>query len=166
MDSSDHQPRAGGIAAALEAVGRAAQPAIGWSLFTMTAFDPAKLEVERVYSSNPGAYPVGGRKRKRDTEFSRRILLGGEILVCEGDAQIEAIFDDHPTIRSLGLHSSINVPVLLEGRCLGVVNFLMTGDVVQPRQLEAARGVAAEAAVIAALTECESTPLHWPRSAP
>ena len=131
---------------------RASRESVGHALFTITRFDPATLEVERVHSSNPVAYPVGGRKQKRDTEFSRRILLRGEMLVCEGDAGIVAIFDDHAHIRSLGLHSSINVPVLsANGTCVGVVNFLMANEHVNAVQRQAASAIAADEALAATL---------------
>ena len=131
---------------------RASRNSVGHALFTITRFDPATLEVERVHSSNPVAYPVGGRKQKRDTEFSRRILLRGETLICEGDDEIASIFDDHALIRSLGLRSSINVPVRgRDGRCVGVVNFLMTNDRVSAAQIEAASSIAADTDLAIAL---------------
>ena len=136
---------------------RASREAVGHALFTITRFDPATLEVERVHSSNPVAYPVGGRKQKRDTEFSRRILLRGETLVCEGDDEIASVFDDHAHIRSLGLRSSINVPVLSRDRsCIGVVNFLMTSDRVSAAQIDAASVIAADADLAVAITSTRS----------
>ena len=138
--------------ALLDRIERASRDSVGHALFTITRFDPATLEVERVHSSNPSTYPIGGRKQKRDTEFSRRILLRGETVVCEGDAGIAALFDDHALIRSLGLHSSINVPVLSsDGSCVGVVNFLMTDDHVTAARLTAASAIAANADLAAAL---------------
>ena len=138
--------------ALLDRIESASRDAVGHALFTITRFDPAALEVERVHSSNPLAYPIGGRKQKRDTEFSRRILLRGETVVCEGDAEIAALFDDHALIRSLGLHSSINVPVLsYDGSCIGVVNFLMADDRVTAARLTAATAIAADANLAAAL---------------
>lgn len=136
----------------LDRIARQAAVAIGCALFTVTAFDAAAMQVRRVYSSNAAAYPVGGRKPKRDTEFGRRVLVAGQLLVCEGDASIARIFDDHALIRGLGLHSSINAPVLdADGRCVGVLNFLMTGVEVTAEQSAAARGFASDADVAAAL---------------
>jgi hypothetical protein len=138
--------------ALLDRIEGASRDAVGHALFTITRFDPSTLEVERVHSSNPIAYPIGGRKQKRDTEFSRRILLCGETMVCEGDIEIAAIFDDHALIGSLGLHSSINVPVLSnDGSCVGVVNFLMAEDRVSAARLAAASAIAADADLAAAL---------------
>jgi len=141
-----------GTGSVFERIGREAAAAIGHRLFTVTAFDAAAMQVERVHSSNAAVYPVGGRKPKRDTEFGRQVLIEGQPLVCEGDAAIARIFDAHEAIRRLGLHSSINAPVLdAAGRCVGVLNFLMTGLAVTPGQLAAACGFARDAGVIAAL---------------
>jgi hypothetical protein len=139
------------LRAVFERIDREAAATIGHRLFTVTAFDAATMEVQRVYSSNPAVYPVGGRKPKRDTEFGRRVLIAGEPLVCEGDEAIARVFDDHETIRGLGLHSSINVPVIDGNRCVGVLNFLMGAQQVAAQQLEAAARHAAAADVVAAL---------------
>jgi hypothetical protein len=141
----------GGIRELFERIGRDAAGVIGQLLFTVTAFDAATMQVRRVYSSNPAAYPVGGRKPKRDTEFGRQVLVAGQPLVCEGDAAIARVFDDHETIRGLGAHSSLNAPVLDAGRCVGVLNFLMPGERVTPEQLQAAGRFASDAGVIATL---------------
>lgn len=140
-----------GTCAVFERIGHEAAIVIGHQLFTVTAFDAAAMQVQRVYSSNAAAYPVGGRKPKRDTEFGRHVLIGGQPLMCEGDAAIARMFDDHETIRGLGLHSSINAPVLDADRCVGVLNFLMLGAGVTPNQLRAACRFATDADVIAAL---------------
>ena len=140
-----------GIGTVFERIDREAASVIGQLLFTVTAYDAATMQVQRVYSSNAAAYPVGGRKQKRDTEFGRHVLIGGQPLICEGDAAIARIFDDHETIRGLGAHSSINAPVLDAGRCVGVLNFLMSGERVTPEQLRAAFHFATDVDVIAAL---------------
>ena len=140
--------------AVFERIERESAALIGHRLFTVTAFDAATMQVQRVYSSNPAVYPLGGRKPKRDTEFGRRVLVEGRTLVCEGDAEIARIFDDHPTIIGLGLHSSINAPVLDERGCVGVLNFLMPALRVTAAQTRCARQCAAERDVIDALVAC------------
>jgi hypothetical protein len=151
MPDEAQQPERRSLAV-FERIARDAVAAIGQRLFTVTAFDAAAMAVERVYSSNPATYPVGGSKPKRDTEFARRILIDGEPLVCKGDAEIARIFDDHATIRGLGLHASINAPVsAADGRVVGVLNFLLAADDVTQEQLRAACDFARDPAVIAAL---------------
>lgn len=124
---------------------------VGYRLFTVTWFDAAAMQVQRVYSSNPLIYPVGGRKSKRDTAWGQQVLIDGKPLICEGDEAIARMFEDHGTILGLGLHSSINAPVLSEGECVGVLNFLMASDRVSPQQLRAACDFALQPVVVAAL---------------
>lgn len=73
--------------------------------------------------------------------------------MCQGDDEIERIFDDHETIAALGLHSSINIPVVEGEQCVGVLNFLMAGVRVTTEQVDAARDVAKRADVIATLRD-------------
>ena len=136
-----------------ERIAREAAGSMGCSLFTVTAFDAAAMQVQRLYSTNPSAYPDGGRKPKRDTEFGRHVLAGRKPLVCEGDDAIAAIFDDHETIFSLGLHASINAPVVSGDNCIGVLNFLMTSASVSNEQLNAACAFASDESVVAALRD-------------
>lgn len=121
------QPHA--LFAALAAV---AAEAMGCVLFTAMRFDAAAGEVERLYSTNPDAYPVGGRKAKRDTPWATQVLSECRVFVGSGDAAIRGAFDDHEKILALGLHSIINVPVVVAGTCVGTVNFLMSRDAVDP----------------------------------
>ena len=54
--------RTGDPQAIFRAVETLSAEVIGHTLFTIMQFDAARSEVERVYSSNPAVYPVGGRK--------------------------------------------------------------------------------------------------------
>jgi hypothetical protein len=51
--------------AAFLVLDRAAQRVLGHKLLTVMRHVTATAEVERIYSSNPRAYPVGGRKQKQ-----------------------------------------------------------------------------------------------------
>ena len=109
----------------LHALKTVAASAIGPGLLTVMRFDEARMEVERLYSSNPAAYPPGGRKRKRDTPWGRHVFEKKRVFVGEGAPAIQAAFDDHAIILGPGLRSVINVPLLFGGRCLGTLNVLM-----------------------------------------
>ena len=86
--------------------------------------DGDTIELQRVWTSDAAAYPVGGRKRKTMTPWTRQLLRGGELFVGEGDAVLREVFDDHARIASLGLHAVLNVPLLDAGRCLATFNVL------------------------------------------
>ncbi|MBV8838054.1 MAG: GAF domain-containing protein [Alphaproteobacteria bacterium] len=108
--------------AAFEAIQAVAARRLGASLVTAMRYDAPNATVERLYSSNPAAYPVGGRKLKRDTDWSRQVLVEKRVLVCAGDEAIRAAFDDHAVILGLGIHSIVNVPLVSGSRCLGTLN--------------------------------------------
>lgn len=97
-------------------------------LFTVTRSILQTQEVERVYSSNPAAYPVGGRKQKRNTPWGEQVLHRGEILVCQDPADIRRVFADHELILSLGITAMVNVPVLFAGRSMATMNMSHAKD--------------------------------------
>ena len=117
------QPRA-----LFAALAEAAREALGCALFTAMRFDAATMSVERLYSTDTAAYPVGGRKAKRDTAWGRQVLVERQVFVGQGEAAIRDAFDDHATILGLGLRSIINVPIVAGAACYGTVNFAMPRD--------------------------------------
>ncbi len=96
----------------------------GCTALTVNRYDTARDETERVYSSVPEAFPLGGRKRRKLNGWSEQVIDRGEIHLA-GDAGIVArVFDDHARIVSLGCAAVLNVPVRHAGRTLGVLNLM------------------------------------------
>ena len=112
---------------------------LGHALFTANAFDEAAMAVERIYTSDDRAYPVGGRKPKRDTAWGRHVLIERRVYVGEGEEAIRQAFADHELILSLGLRAVVNVPVVFAARCVGTLNFLWRSPTVPPRDVAVAR---------------------------
>jgi GAF domain-containing protein len=98
------------------------QEVIGHRLFTLMRVHEATDEVERIYSSNTAAYPVGGRKVKRGTPWSRAVLDRGEVFVAHNADEVRQAFADHALIESLGIGAIMNVPIACAGRRLGTMN--------------------------------------------
>ena len=117
LSAGEHQPSE--LYAAVDAL---VQKVIGHRLLTIMRVHEAALEVERVYSSNAVVYPVGGRKKKRGTAWSKVVLDRGEVFVARTPAEVRAAFDDHVLIFSLGIGSIMNVPIGYRGRRLGTMN--------------------------------------------
>ena len=117
LSASVHEPQA--LHAAVDAL---VQLVIGHRLFTILRVHEAGLEVERVYSSNTAAYPVGGRKKKQGTPWSRVVLDQGEVFVARTPDEVRNTFDDYALIFSLGIGSIMNVPIGYRGRRLGTMN--------------------------------------------
>jgi GAF domain-containing protein len=125
--------------ALLPAIDAVAREATGHGLLTAMRFDAAAMTVQRIWSSMPEAYPVGGAKPKRDTAWGRQVLLEQRVFVGEGEAAIRAHFADHAVILGLGLRSIVNVPVVAGGACLGTLNILWSAERVAPEQVALAR---------------------------
>jgi GAF domain-containing protein len=106
-----------------EDIGEEAQRRFGWKMYTAMRYLPSG-EVERVYTSNPEAYPLAGRKPRRDTPWSRQVLVRGEPYYANDEAGIRFAFEDAEKILGLGLGAVINVPVRDGERVLGTLNFL------------------------------------------
>ncbi|MER6670159.1 GAF domain-containing protein [Amycolatopsis japonica] len=98
---------------------------IGVRLFTVLAWVPERRALRRVHSSHPVEYPVGGEKTVEVAAgWLDRCITGQEAYFGPDSAAVREIFADHELIDSLGCGAVINVPVVDEGRTLGVLNLL------------------------------------------
>ncbi|MEL6203702.1 MAG: GAF domain-containing protein [Pseudomonadota bacterium] len=98
---------------------------IGHKLFTLMVIDRATNEAARVYSSNPDAYPVKGRKTLGDlTDWGNHVLGKGLPYIGYTADDIRSVFFDHETIAALGCSSVLNLPVVSDGSVIGTVNLL------------------------------------------
>ena len=125
-------------------IGEEAQRRFGWKLFTAMRYLPSG-EVERVHTSNAEAYPPGGRKARRDTPWSRQVLVRGEPYYANDPAGIRFAFEDAEKILGLGLGAVMNVPVKEGDRVLGTLNFLREAGGYRLQDLEQAIDLAEQA---------------------
>jgi GAF domain-containing protein len=108
------------IFAAVEAL---CADAIGQRLFTVMRFDAESFEVERLYTSDAAAYPVGGRKKKARDAWGEHVLVEARAFRANTPEEIRATFDDHDKILALGIGAILNIPLVHGGRCVGTMNF-------------------------------------------
>jgi GAF domain-containing protein len=111
-------------AALFAAIAEVARRRVDAGLVTAMRHDEAAATVERIYSSNEQAYPVGGRKVKQESDWSRHVLVECRVLVSAGDDAIRRHYNDHAIIFGLGLHSCVNVPLVSQAKCIGTLNVL------------------------------------------
>ena len=102
-------------------------------------------EVERVHTSDPAAYPLAGRKPRRDTPWSRQVLVRGEPYHANDAAGIRFAFEDAEKILGLGLGAVINVPVREGDRVLGTLNFLREAGAYRPEHVKHAVALSTKA---------------------
>jgi GAF domain-containing protein len=132
------------------AIAKVAKRRVGAGLVTAMRHDEAASTVERLYSSNEQAYPIGGRKVKQESDWSRHVLVECRVLVSAGDDAIRKHYNDHAIIFGLGLHSCVNVPLVSNGKCLGTLNVLTSRQEWSDDEVVLARalGIAALAGVL------------------
>ena len=113
------QPQAlhGALDAAMGAV-------LGHKLFTLMRYHERTGESERIYTTHPREYPVGGRKPLNPTAWTEQVLRRQQPYLGRTPADVQTVFFDHALIASLGCGSVLNVPVIWDGRVLGTINLL------------------------------------------
>ena len=98
---------------------------IGHKLFTLMVIDRTTNEAARIYSSDPVAYPVKGRKPLGQlTDWGAQVLDRGQPYIGYDAEDIRSTFFDHETIARLGCASVLNLPVFSDGAVIGTVNLL------------------------------------------
>jgi hypothetical protein len=107
---------------AYRTVERIAAETIGWHLFTILRYVEPAEAVERLYSSDEKAYPVGGRKPLDKITASHGAMDKGEVFLAATKEEVRKAFFDHELIFSLGITAILNVPIRHAGRRLGTLN--------------------------------------------
>ena len=134
-------PRASNPNAALQILEQVRQMLLGDGLLTVNLnatpdrIGDEVVELQRLWSSRPEAYPVAGRKSKAMTPWARQLLQRCEVFVGEGNAILMEVFDDHVLIASLRLQAVVSVPLLVGGRCVATFNVLGARPQWQPQEV-------------------------------
>ena len=95
--------------------------------------------MERIYSSHPTTYPIGAMTNKRETSWGRQVLLQNRVFVGEGALAMAAAFDDQVNMEKAGMRSIINVPIVIAGRSVAILNFGFAKEQLAARDLAIAR---------------------------
>lgn len=114
----------------LSVVSESLQKAIGHTLLTASYTLPGGKEVDRIYSSLPESYPIGGRKPIDDSEW-QQIMNRGECFIANCPEEFGDHFTDLEEIVALGFLSVINIPVMQSGKLIGSINLLNERDAYQ-----------------------------------
>ena len=131
VDPSPHLRAVATVAAAggpahdlIAALDAALASVLGHKLFTAMAYHDATGESARVYTNQPAAYPVGGRKAMNPTPWAKRVIHERRPYLGPTPADVKAVFYDWELIAALGCGSVLNLPVTRSGRLLGTLNLL------------------------------------------
>lgn len=111
----------------LRDVEQAVKEEVGFKLFTILAFRDQGRQMERIYSSHPREYPVGGRKdvtRDVAKDWLDVCLVAQKPFFGQTRAEVERIFNDADLITGLGCGSIINAPVIRAETTIAALNVL------------------------------------------
>lgn len=97
---------------------------IGHRLFTVLRQHKQPKELERLYTNQPNAYPLSGRKVIVPSRWTGEVLELGHPYICFTAEDIKDCFPDHQTIADLGCASALNIPLVFGGVVYGSVNLL------------------------------------------
>jgi hypothetical protein len=95
---------------------------VGWDMLTMMVFDLKRRVGRRVYTTDAENYPVGAEKPMADSDWSERVLKRHEIFVANRHEDFKAHFVDWEKLRTMGIESVVNYPIVVDGAALGTVN--------------------------------------------
>ncbi|HEU0062730.1 MAG TPA: GAF domain-containing protein [Hyphomicrobiaceae bacterium] len=124
-------------------VARIAAETVGWRLFTVLRYLEAEAAVERLYSSDETAYPVGGRKPLDKITVSHGAMEKGEVFLAATREEVRTAFFDHELIFSLGIGAILNVPIRYASRRLGTLNLCGEEGMYGPAEIASAKILAA-----------------------
>lgn len=133
-------------------VERIAAETVGWRLFTVLRYLEAEGAVERLYSSDEKAYPVGGRKPLDKITVSHGAMEKGEVFLAATREEVRAAFFDHELIFSLGISAILNVPIRYASRRLGSLNLCGEEGMYGPAEIASAKMLAG--LMVPALISC------------
>ena len=129
-----------------ELLENAFQDMIGHKLFTVLRYDKSSLELERIYSSNPSNYPLNGIKKLTNTDWSKMVLVNGNVYIGYNSNDIKLSFPDYELIEKLGCRSVMNIPLILKGDVVGSVNLLNKENWYNEHQVQVAKMLSSKVA--------------------
>lgn len=94
-------------------------------MFTVLRFTDGGATMERVHSSHPEAYPIGGTKdvaTQVSPEWTAVARDAGRPMLMGTPDDIRRVFGDAGTILGLGIGAIMNVPLVRRGRVVGSVS--------------------------------------------
>lgn len=97
-------------------------------VFTVQTNDPVTGVANRLYSSVPDVYPIGGLKPADETVWSRIVLGEHRTFIANNLREIAVVFPDYSTIEQLGCASIINIPIVIDNQVWGTLNCLQVAD--------------------------------------
>ncbi|WP_150740009.1 GAF domain-containing protein [Pandoraea anapnoica] len=98
--------------------------------------------MQRVFSTIPTAYPVGGWKHLTGSDWARYVLIDQRTLIASGHERLMHFFPDYALLESLGVRTLVNIPVVVCRRTVGAFALLLETPTVDQDALAQVEAIA------------------------
>ena len=137
--------------AAYRALQELVQATVGAKLFTVMTVDMEHDLSCRAYTSDPLNYPTSGTKPINYGPWFDTVHQQRAYFVANTIEDIAKVLFDHELINQLGCQSIVNMPVIVRGTLIAVVNMLDVAGHYTPARVQLIRDVISVPAKLAVL---------------
>ena len=130
---------------------------VGYRLLTLLTADEDGTRLIRPYSSRPDQFPCGAADPIEDTRWFRRLFVEQKIVIANDAASIRDWLPGFTNAETLGYGSLLNLPIVVAGKVVGLINIMDRSNHFDERRVEAIRGETPLAA-LALLARTASVP--------
>lgn len=140
-----------GAEAAYLALEELVRATVGAKLFTVMTVDMEHDLSRRAYTSDPVNYPTSGTKPINYGPWFDTVHTQKAYFIANTIEDIAKVLFDHELINELGCQSIVNMPVIIGGTLIAVVNMLDVAGHFTPERVQLIRDVISVPAKLAVL---------------
>ena len=112
---------------------------VGYKLLTLLTADEDGSRLIRPYSSRPDQFPCGAADPVEDTPWFRRLFVEQEAVVANDAASIRDWLPAFANAETLGYDSLLNLPIVVSGKVVGLINVMGGSNHFDERRVAATR---------------------------
>jgi hypothetical protein len=112
---------------------------VGYELLTLLTADEGGSRLMRPYSSRPDQFPCGAADPIEDSRWFRRLFIDQEPVIANDAASIRDWLPAFATAGTLGYGSLLNLPIVVTGKVVGLINVMGGSNHFDDRRVEATR---------------------------
>jgi hypothetical protein len=121
---------------------------VGYDLLTLLAPNDSGVRLIRHYSSKPDQFPPGEADIVEGTRWFRELFVEKRPVVANDETSIRQWLPDFNAAAALGYCSLINLPIVVSGSVVGLINMMGNRRHFDKRRIEAARNETPLAALV------------------
>jgi hypothetical protein len=137
-----------GSEALFELLSARLRQSVGYELLTLLAPNDSGIRLIRPYSSKPDQFPPGEADLVEGTRWFRELFVEKRPVVANDEASIRQWLPDFNDAAALGYCSLINLPIIVGGSVVGLINMMGNRRHFDKRRIEATRSETPLAALV------------------